>query len=106
MEIPEGLQKRKEFEARVITRTLADDDFRAELEEDPVAAIGKEMGTPLPEGVRVEILHEEPGTLILVLPRKAARPHVDEALSDEALGGVAGAGEGQDPNPLPNINVI
>jgi hypothetical protein len=107
MEIPKGLQKRKDFEARIITRILSDEEFRTEFEQDPVGVIGKEIGTPLPEGVRVEIVHEEPGSLTLVIPPKASKPHLRRALSDEELEEVDGAGaEPGQGDPGLHFNVI
>ena len=85
---------RAELERRLIQRSLQDEDFRQQLLADPKAIIEREIGTQLPEGVRVVALEESSETIYLVLP--SASPLVGEGgeLSDELLESVSGAGWG------------
>jgi hypothetical protein len=59
---------RAEVERRLIERSLQDDVFRQQLLADPRAIIEREIGTQLPEEVRVVAVEETADTLYLVLP--------------------------------------
>jgi hypothetical protein len=84
---------RAEIERRLIQRSLQDEDYRRRLLADPKAALEEELGTPLPEAVRIVAVEETANTIYLVLP--SAPPVDDEGgeLSDVELEAVAGAGE-------------
>ena len=45
--------ERAEIERRLVGRSLEDEDFRRVLLADPKAALEIELGTPLPEAVRI-----------------------------------------------------
>jgi hypothetical protein len=81
---------RAEMERRLIQRSLEDDVFRQQLLADPKATVEQELGTQLPEGVRVVAVEETQDTIYLVLP--SASPLVREGgeLSDRELDAVAG----------------
>jgi hypothetical protein len=49
---------RAEMERRLVQRSLEDEYFRRRLLEDPRAAVEVEMGTRLPEDVRVRAVEE------------------------------------------------
>ena len=88
---------------RLIERSLQDDAFRQRLLEDPKAAVEEELGTQLPEDVRVQAqlpedvrvraVEETADTIYLVLPSASPVGEGGE-LSDRELEAVAGAGWG------------
>jgi hypothetical protein len=83
---------RAELERRLIQRSLEDEDYRQRLLSEPRAIIEREIGTQLPERLRVVAIEETADTIYLVLP--SASPLVGEGgeLSDEAIESVSGAG--------------
>ena len=81
---------RAEMERRIVQRSLEDDAFRQQLLEDPKAALEEELGTRLPEEVRVEAVEETPDTIYLVLPSTPMAGAEGGELSDQELGAVAG----------------
>jgi hypothetical protein len=83
---------RQEMERRLIERSLEDEDFRQRLLADPRAAIEEELGTPLPEGVRIRAVEETQDTIYLVLPPTSSSDQPGGTLSDEELEAVAGGG--------------
>jgi hypothetical protein len=84
---------RAEVERRIVQRSLQDDVFRQQLLEDPKAVVEEELGTRLPEGIRVRVVEESADTIYLVLP--SASPLGDEGgeLSELQLEAVAGGGD-------------
>ena len=85
--------ERAEMERRLVRRSMEDEPFRQRLLEDPKAAVEQELGTRLPEEVRVVAIEETTGTAYLVLPRASPAGQSGE-LSDRELESVAGAGWG------------
>jgi hypothetical protein len=79
---------RAEVERRLIEKSLQDEDFRRRLMEDPKGTVEEELGTRLPEEVRVVAVEETADTIYLVLPSTS----MGGELSDQELGAVAGAG--------------
>ena len=59
---------RAEMKRRLIERSLRDDAFRRRLLEDPKGAIEQELGTPVPEEVKIRAIEETPEIVYLVLP--------------------------------------
>ena len=84
---------RAEMERRLVERSLQDESFRQRLLEDPKAAVEEELGTQLPEDVRVQAVEETADTIYLVLPSASPLGEGGE-LSDLELEAVAGAGWG------------
>jgi hypothetical protein len=86
---------RQEMERRILQRSLEDDDSRQRLLEDPKGAVEQELGTRLPEEVRVVAVEETADTIYLVLP--SISPEAQEAgeLSERELEAVAGGWEAQ-----------
>ena len=84
---------RAEMERRLVERSLQDDAFRQRLLADPRTAVEEELGTRLPEGVRVVAVEESADTVYLVLPSASSSGEGGE-LSDRELETVAGAGWG------------
>jgi hypothetical protein len=79
---------RAEIKRRLLERSLQDDVFRQQLLADPRAIVEREIGTQLPEEVRVVAVEETADTIYLVLPSTSAVGEGGE-LSDEALEAVA-----------------
>ena len=82
--------KLKDFEAKIVTKSLEDDEFRKKLLDDPKGAIAAEAGKTLPESLVVKVREEEPNTLTIILPQKAMGATAEGELSDDALEKVAG----------------
>jgi hypothetical protein len=83
---------RAEMERRLIEKSLQDEAFRQRLIEDPKGAVEQELGTQLPEGVRVVSVEETAETIYLVLPSTSTAGAEGGELSDQQLESVAGAG--------------
>jgi len=83
---------RAEMERRLIEKSVEDDAFRQRLIEDPKGAVEDELGTRLPEEVRVVAVEETQDTIYLVLPSTPMAGAEDVELSDQQLESVAGGG--------------
>ena len=83
---------RQEMESRLVQRSIEDDAFRQRLIEDPKGAVEQELGTRLPEEVRVVTVEESADTIYLVLPGTPPAGIEGGELSDKDLESVAGAG--------------
>ena len=86
---------RAEMERRLLQRSLEDDAFRQRLLEDPKAAVEQELGTRLPEDVRVVAVEETADTIYLVLPFRSTEGREAGELSDLDLEAVAGGWDAQ-----------
>ena len=76
------------FDRDVATRQIreradSDSEFRAQLLEDPSAAVSALLGVPIPAHVAITVHEESPTDIHLVIPGKSA-------LDDEDLALVAG----------------
>jgi hypothetical protein len=91
---------RAQMERRLIEKSVEDDAFRQRLIEDPKGAVGQELGTRLPEEVRVVAVEETQDTIYLVLPATPMAGTEGGALSDQQLESVAG---GWDPDTAGQI---
>ena len=89
---------RTEMERRLIEKSLQDEAFRRRLIEDPKGAVEEELGTQLPEGVRIVTVEESADTIYLVLPGTSMAGAEGVELSDQQLEAVAGGGTWTDPN--------
>jgi hypothetical protein len=87
---------RAEMERRLIEKSVEDDAFRQRLIEDPKGAVEQELGTRLPEEVRVVTVEESADTIYLVLPATPMAGGEAGELSEQELQSVAG---GWDPFP-------
>jgi hypothetical protein len=82
---------RAEMERRLIEKSVEDESFRQRLIEDPKGAVEQELGTRLPEEVRVVSVEESADTIYLVLPSSTPMASAEGgALSDQELESVAG----------------
>jgi hypothetical protein len=86
---------RQEMERRLVEKSLQDDAFRQRLLEDPKAAVEQELGTQLPEDVRVVAVEETSETIYLVLPSSSPVGGEGDELSDRELEAVAGGWDAQ-----------
>ena len=80
---------RADVERRLIEKSVEDESFRRRLIEDPKGAVEQELGTRLPEGVRVVTVEETQDTIYLVLPSSSSVGEGSE-LSDREMESVAG----------------
>ena len=83
---------RTQMERRLIEKSLEDESFRQRLMEDPKGAVEQELGTRLPEEVRVVTVEESADTIYLVLPSTPMAGAEGVELSDQELESVAGGG--------------
>src|ERR671921_202372 len=83
---------RAEMERRLIERSLEDESFRQRLVEDPKETVERELGTCLPEDVRVVAVEESADTIYLVLPGAPMAGREGVELSDQELESVVGGG--------------
>jgi hypothetical protein len=83
---------RAQIERRLIEKSSEDDAFRQRLMEDPKGAVEQELGTRLPEDVRVVAVEETQDTIYLVLPATPIAGDEGVELSDQQLETVSGAG--------------
>ena len=90
--IMETAVKRAEFETKLITKAIEDEDFRRALVNNPKAIYTQEAGTPLPDSLSIEIVEETANKVYLRIPSKSIEAELEEELSDEALEALAGAG--------------
>ena len=81
---------RVEMERRLIEKSVEDESFRQRLIEDPKGAVEQELGTRLPEEVRVVTVEESADTIYLVLPPTAQADQLTGEISDQELEAVAG----------------
>ena len=82
---------RAQMERRLIEKSVEDKSFTQRLIEDPKGAVEQELGTQLPEGVRVVTVEETQDTIYLVLPSSTPIARAEgEELSDRELESVAG----------------
>ena len=81
---------RQEIERRLIEKSMEDEDFRRGLLENPKGTLEQELGTRLPEEVRVVTVEETADTIYLVLPSTPMEGAEGGELSDQELESVAG----------------
>jgi hypothetical protein len=69
---------------RVVAKAWADEAFKAALIANPNATLAAE-GIAVPAGLTLKVMEDTPGTMHVILPQPPSA-----ALSDEAVGAVAG----------------
>jgi hypothetical protein len=92
-----GSSRRAEMERSIVQRSIEDDAFRQQLLADPKGAVEQELGTRLPEEVRVVAVEETQDTIYLVLPATPMADREGIVLSDQQLESVSGAGTSGSP---------
>jgi hypothetical protein len=80
---------RSKYTEQLVTRAERDPAFREQLKSDPRAAIGDELGGPVPEGLKLRVVEESADEVILVLPAQVEPGEI----SDEALAGAVGGAQ-------------
>lgn len=79
-------EKLNELYLNIQKKAVTDEEYRKELLDNPDAVIEKEMGEPLPEGMKFKVIENDPAyNATFVLPDM-----VSEELEDEDLDQVAG----------------
>jgi len=81
---------RAEMERRLIEKSVEDASFRQRLIENPKGAVEEELGTRLPEEVRIVTVEETADTIYLVLPSTPMASGEGGELSNQDLESVAG----------------
>ena len=82
---------RKEVEAALVQKALEDADFRARLVRDPQSALKELLGfNPIPN-YTIRVIEEQPGEVVLVLPRPLEIDELPDELLDLAAGGTTTA---------------
>ena len=81
---------RHEIETQLIEKASVDPAFRRRLLEDPKAAVAEMLGMPLPPGMTITVLEEQPGHHYLVLP--PAPPNLDALPLDDLELALVGGG--------------
>jgi hypothetical protein len=86
---------RAEMERRLVEKSLQDEALRQKLLADPRAAVEEELGTRLPEDLRVVAVEETADTIYLVVPFVSMEAQEAGELSDQDLEAVAGGWDAQ-----------
>jgi hypothetical protein len=90
----ENTGNRSSSQQQIIDRAAASSDFRAKLLQSPHDTIQEEFGIPLPPNVRIRVVEEQPGEVVLVLPARSVQS--GSALSDADLDVASGGASGGD----------
>ncbi|NBN65087.1 NHLP leader peptide family RiPP precursor [Pannonibacter tanglangensis] len=86
---PSLTEARAQLEASVLRRAAEDAEFRALLLADPHAALGQLLGTDPVPSLKIRVVEEVAGEVVLVLPRQIAQDELPDELLDFAAGGNA-----------------
>ena len=62
------MQTAHEMRTRIIDKAVNDPAYRAKLLDDPRAAVGEELGVPVPDSLAIHVHEESPADAHLVLP--------------------------------------
>lgn len=78
---------RAHMEAALVTKASEDAALRALLKSDPHAALKQLLGVdPIP-AMKISVIEEGAGEVVLVLPRQIAQDELPDELLDYAAGG-------------------
>ena len=78
------MQTPQEMRTRIIDKAVNDSEYRERLLSNPNAAVGEELGVPIPDSLTIHVHEEGAGDAHLVLPPSSR-------LSEDELGTAAGA---------------
>ncbi|MEH0076273.1 NHLP leader peptide family RiPP precursor [Pannonibacter sp. Pt2] len=82
-------EARQHIEKALVEKAVSDSAFREELKANPHAALKSLLGTnPIPS-LKITVVEEAPGEVVLVLPRSIAQDELPDELLDMASGGVS-----------------
>ncbi|MCO5734807.1 NHLP leader peptide family RiPP precursor [Rhizobium sp. SSA_523] len=73
-----AMDARAAFEGAIRARAATDPAFRAQLSEQPIQAIKAAFGFDMPSELKLQIVTEKPGEMVVVLPSPSG-----ELLEDE-----------------------
>lgn len=82
------MSDRKEFETKLVMKSLENPEFRQRLIANPKAMLSQELGQQIPDEIAIEVLEETDKKIYLVIPPAV----VEEELSEEQLEAIAGGG--------------
>ena len=84
----QSLEERRVVLGKVIAQSWSDDDYKANLLDDPRAVLA-EAGLNVPDDVEITVTEEKSGHMHLVLPPKPENEGMlDEAALEAVSGGV------------------
>ena len=83
------MKNKQEFQQQFIEKAMKDPDFRKRLLEIPKTVIEEETGVKIPEGINVNVMEEDMGTIYLALPFVPAQAYETE-LAETELESIAG----------------
>lgn len=86
----------------ILERAAEDEEFRARLIEDPPGTIEKELGSGIPDGLKIKVLQDSPDTTSIVLPSQARLEAA--ALAAISASHVWSSATGDDDNDRNNDN--
>ena len=91
----------KELWARLVTESQEDADLRRRM-LDELAAVLKENGVEVPDGVSVVSYECEENTAVFPIPTKAADGELSEEQLAAVAGGIGPSPDGFDPSQSPD----
>ena len=89
------MSQQNSIQEQIIAKAMKEETFRQELLSNPKAAIERELGITVPQGVTITVHQDTPTTLHLVLPVRApgeGGEELSDAELEQAAGGVQGCG--------------
>ncbi|SMD17848.1 NHLP leader peptide family natural product precursor [Rhizobium sp. RU36D] len=82
-------EARRHIETALVEKAASNAGFRDLLKNDPHGALKEQFGTdPIPS-LKISVVEERAGEIVLVLPRAIAEDELPDALLDYAAGGNA-----------------
>jgi hypothetical protein len=75
-----SVKSRKDLENNLIARCLKDETFKSNFLVNPKMVIEKELGTELPENLKIEVLEEDETHSFLVIPSNPYSEFTEEEL--------------------------
>ena len=78
------MRSQSQIQERILVKAEEDEQFRAQLLDDPKAAIKDATGLSLPDGINIRVFEDNATDCHLVLPPAGRN------LSDQEMNGVAG----------------
>ena len=91
-EITKSINKRKEFESKLIVKAVEDKKFRSLLIKDPKKAIEEFLEKPFPDGVEVHVVEETTNSITISIPPELKTALNAAEQSDEVLENINGGG--------------
>ncbi len=75
----------KDYQNQILAKASEDDEFRANLLNDPAATVAAELNVNLPEGLDIQVHEDDQNVVNLVLPPKMK---LGDSELDRVSGGV------------------